>query len=152
MWDRVRVQGGAYGGSAGFDPFSGGFVFTSYRDPNLLQTIDAYDQAATFLKEGVGEQDLVRSIIGAIGSIDTYRLPDAKGFTSLMWELSGNTDENRQQRRDEVLGATAADFKRFGEIIAQVAKAGRVVVLGSETAIKAANDERGGFMEVTKVL
>ena len=46
-----------------------------------------------------GDQDLVRSIIGAIGSIDTYRLPDAKGFISLMWELTGNTDENRQQRR-----------------------------------------------------
>ena len=122
LWDKVRVQGGAYGGSAGFDPFSGSFVFSSYRDPNLLQTLDAYDAAAGFLQQGVGEQDLVRSIIGAIGSVDTYRLPDAKGFMSLMWELTGNTDENRQQRRDEVLGASAADFKRFGDILAGVAK------------------------------
>ncbi len=152
LWDKVRVQGGAYGGSAGFDPFSGGFVFSSYRDPNLLQTLDAYDAAAAYLKEGVGEQDLVRSIIGAIGSIDTYRLPDAKGFMSLMWELTGNTDENRQQRRDEVLGACAADFKRFGDILAGVAAAGKVAVLGSEAAIKAANDERGGFLNVMKVL
>lgn len=152
MWDKVRVQGGAYGGGAGFDPFSGVFVFTSYRDPNLLQTIDAYDNAAAFLKEGVGEQDLVRSIIGAIGSVDTYRLPDAKGFISLMWELTGNTDENRQQRREEVLGATSADFKRIGEVVAAVKDAGRVVVLGSEVAIKAANAERGNFLDVTKVL
>ena len=152
MWDKVRVQGGAYGGSAGFDPFSGGFVFTSYRDPNLLQTLDAYDQAAAYLKQGVGEQDLVRSIIGAIGSIDTYRLPDAKGFISLMWELTGNTDANRQQRREEVLGATAADFQRFGDVLAEVAKVGKVVVLGSEAAIKAANAERGNFLDVTKVL
>ncbi len=152
MWDRVRVQGGAYGGSASFDPNSGTFAFTSYRDPNLLQTLDAYDQAAAFLKEGVGEQDLVRSIIGAIGSIDTYRLPDAKGFQSLMWELTGNTDANRQQRRDEVLGATAKDFQRFGEVIAAVKDAGRVAVLGSDAAITAANDERGGFLRVTKVL
>ena len=137
---------------AGFDPFSGGFVFSSYRDPNLLQTLDAYDAAAAYLKEGVGEQDLVRSIIGAIGSIDTYRLPDAKGFMSLMWELTGNTDENRQQRRDEVLGASAADFKRFGDVLAGVAAAGKVAVLGSEAAIKAANDERGGFLNVMKVL
>ncbi|MEO7222344.1 MAG: insulinase family protein, partial [Devosia sp.] len=49
LWDKVRVQGGAYGGSSGFDPFSGGFVFTSYRDPNLLQTLDAYDGAAAWL-------------------------------------------------------------------------------------------------------
>ena len=36
LWDKVRVQGGAYGGGSGFDPFSGGFIFSSYRDPNLL--------------------------------------------------------------------------------------------------------------------
>jgi Zn-dependent M16 (insulinase) family peptidase len=152
MWDRVRVRGGAYGGSAGFDPFSGGFVFTSYRDPNLLDTLAIYDDAPGFLAQGVGEQDLVRSIIGAIGSIDTYRLPDAKGFTSLMWELTDNTEENRQRRREEVLGASAADFRRFGEVLAEVAKAGQVVVLGSEASISAANAERGGFLEVTKVL
>jgi presequence protease len=152
LWDKVRVQGGAYGGSSGFDPFSGGFVYTSYRDPNLLQTLDAYDGAAAWLKEGIGEQDLVRSIIGAIGSIDTYRLPDAKGFTSLMWELTGNTDENRQQRRDEILSATNADVKRFADALGEVARVGQVVVLGSEAAIKAANDERGNFLSVTKVL
>jgi len=152
MWDRVRVQGGAYGGSAGFDPHSGVFMFTSYRDPNLLPTLAAYDGAAAFLGEGVGEQDLVRSIIGAIGTIDTYRLPDAKGFTSLMWELTGSTEESRQQRRDEVLGATAKDFKRVGEVLGALASTARVAVLGSETAIKAANDERSGFLSVTKVL
>jgi presequence protease len=152
MWDRVRVQGGAYGGSASFDPFSGVFAFSSYRDPNLLGTLDAYDEAAAFLRLGVGEQDLVRSIIGAIGTIDTYRLPDAKGFISMMWELTGNTDETRQKRRDEILSASVKDFVRFGEVLAEVAQAGRVAVLGSEAAIKAANVERGDFLEVTKVL
>ena len=34
------MQGGAYGGSSSFDPFSGTFAFTSYRDPNLLETLD----------------------------------------------------------------------------------------------------------------
>ncbi|RYE07164.1 MAG: peptidase M16 [Hyphomicrobiales bacterium] len=152
LWDKVRVQGGAYGGSSSFDPLSGGFMFTSYRDPNLLPTLAAYDGAAAFLRDGLGEQDLVRSIIGAIGSIDTYRLPDAKGFTSLMWELTGNSDANRQQRRDEILGASSADVKRFAEVLGEVAKAGQVVVLGPEASIKAANDERGNFLSVTKVL
>jgi Zn-dependent M16 (insulinase) family peptidase len=152
LWDKVRVQGGAYGGSAGFDPFSGGFVFTSYRDPNLLQTLDVYDAAAAWLRQGIGEQDLVRSIIGAIGAIDTYRLPDAKGFTSLMWELTGNSDENRQLRREQILDATSADIKRFADVLAEVGKAGQIVVLGSEAAIKTANEDRAGFLSVTKVL
>jgi Zn-dependent M16 (insulinase) family peptidase len=152
LWDKVRVQGGAYGGSSGFDPFAGTFAFTSYRDPNLVDTLDIYDKASAFLKAGVGEQDLVRSVIGVIGSVDTYRLPDAKGFTSLVWELVGDTDDARQKRRDEILGASSSDFKALGEALDQVARNGQVVVLGSEKAIKAANDERGGFLKVTKVL
>lgn len=152
LWDKVRVQGGAYGGSSGLDPFAGTFAFTSYRDPNLVDTIDIYDKASAFLKDGVGEQDLVRSVIGVIGSVDTYRLPDAKGFTSLVWELAGDSEDARQQRRDEILGASNRDFKALAEALDQVALNGQVVVLGSETAIKAANDERGGFLKVTKVL
>ncbi|MGN6490043.1 MAG: insulinase family protein [Devosia sp.] len=152
MWDKVRVQGGAYGGSSGFDPFAGTFAFTSYRDPNLIETLDVYDGAAKFLEAGVGEQDLVRSVIGVIGSVDTYRLPDAKGFTSLIWELSGDTDEDRQRRREEILGASASDFKALADALGKVAQQGQVVVLGSEKAIRAANDERGGFLKVTKVM
>lgn len=152
LWDKVRVQGGAYGGSSGFDPFAGTFAFTSYRDPNLIDTLSVYDGAARFLEAGVGEQDLVRSVIGVIGSVDTYRLPDAKGFTSLLWELSGDTDADRQRRREEILSATSRDFKALAEALDKLAHQGEVVVLGSEKAIKAANDERGGFLKVTKVL
>ena len=152
LWDKIRVQGGAYGGSSSFDPFSGGFAFTSYRDPNLLGTIENYDRAAGFLRQPVGEQDLTRSIIGVIGAIDTYRLPDAKGFASMLYELMDDTDAARQERREEVLGATQKDFAALAGAIEEVARRGHVVVLGSETAIRAANDEHGKFLDVTKVL
>ena len=152
MWDKVRVQGGAYGGSAGFDPYSGTFAFTSYRDPNLLETLDVYDGAAKFLAKGVGPQDLTRSVIGVIGSVDTYRLPDAKGFTSLIWELTGDTEQSRQKRRDEILATSDADFEALAEALGQMAEHGQVVVLGPEKAIKAANAERGEFLKVTKVM
>lgn len=152
MWDKVRVQGGAYGGSAGFDPFAGTFSFSSYRDPNLVETLDVYDNAAAFLAQGIGEQDLVRSIIGVIGTVDSYRLPDAKGFTALAWALTGDTEEDRQARREQILSATEADFADLAEVLKALSTQGSVVVLGSETAIKAANAERGDFLKVTKVL
>ena len=50
LWDRVRVQGGAYGAFCSFDPFTGVFGFGSYRDPNLLETLGVYDGAAAFLR------------------------------------------------------------------------------------------------------
>jgi Zn-dependent M16 (insulinase) family peptidase len=152
LWDKVRVQGGAYGGSSSYDPFSGGYAFLSYRDPNLLKTLDAYDGASAFLSQSIGEAEIKSSIIGVIGSIDSYMLPDAKGFTSLLRHLSGNSDELRQKRREEVLSASLKDFRALGEALGEVAQSGHVVVLGSDTAIEEANAARGGFLAVSRVL
>ena len=152
LWDKVRVQGGAYGSSSGFSELTGNFVFTSYRDPNLLATIDAYDQAGAFLRHDVGETELTRSIIGVIGSIDAYQMPDGKGFTALIQTLIGDSEAHRQMRREEVLGASVADFRELADALSAAAKIGRVSVLGSEAAINAANEERGGFLKVTRVL
>ena len=43
LWDRIRVSGGAYGGFSDFDSHSGMFTYLSYRDPNLLKSVDNYD-------------------------------------------------------------------------------------------------------------
>ncbi|MCB0198258.1 MAG: hypothetical protein KDJ65_40325, partial [Anaerolineae bacterium] len=74
-------------------------------------------------------------------------------YTAMMRYLLGITDETRQQRRDEVLSTTLADFKHFADVLSQVNEVGRVVVLGSLEAITAANQQRGGhWLTVHKVL
>ena len=94
LWDKIRVQGGAYGGQCMFDRYSGGFTFVSYRDPNLLATLDTYDRTATSCgTPSLDDAELTRNIIGTIGEVDTYRLPDAKGFASMQRYLIGDTDE-----------------------------------------------------------
>jgi hypothetical protein len=153
LWDKIRVQGGAYGGQCMFDRYSGGFTFVSYRDPNLLATLDIYDRTASFLKEtNLDDAELTRNIIGTIGEVDTYRLPDAKGFASMQRHLIGDSEAARQRMRDEILSTTAGDIRGFADALAQVAAHGRVVVLGSEQAIAAANAERQGLLSVSKVL
>ncbi len=152
LWDKVRVEGGAYGGFASYNPLADTYAFGSYRDPNLVATLDVYDQAPDFLRKGVSENDIVRSIIGTIGDLDPYLLPDAKGYAALTRALAGVTEEYRQARREQVLGASAKDFAEAADLLAEVARNGHVVVMGSETALTAANRERNGFLKLTKVL
>jgi Zn-dependent M16 (insulinase) family peptidase len=152
LWDKVRVQGGAYGGSSRFDLSSGNFAFLSYRDPNLLKTLDAYDGAARALRAEIGETDLVRSVIGVIGDLDRPEFPDAKGYSAMWRILNGTSDALRQQRRDEVLNTSRADFLALADAIDLVAEKGHVVVLGGETAINLANEKRPGLLEVSKVV
>jgi presequence protease len=125
----------------------------SYRDPNLTATLDTYDRTADFLRNAeLSEDELTRNIIGTIGEIDSYRLPDAKGFTSMQQYLIGDTDQARQRMREEVLSTTQGDIRRFADAMATIAARGRVVVLGSEHAIEAANAERPGLLTASRVL
>ena len=153
LWNKVRVQGGAYGGSCALDRRAGTFTFSSYRDPNLIQTLDIYDETGAFLRETeISRSELTKSIIGVIGQLDHYMLPDAKGFTSTLRWLIDETDESLQRYRDEVLSAKPEDFRAFGATLDALAAESQAVVMGSPEAIAAANAERQGFLAVTKVL
>jgi hypothetical protein len=150
--ERVRVQGGAYGGACGFDRRTGVFTFTSYRDPNLLKTLENYDEAAHWLRHvDIGASELTNNIIGTMSSWDAYMLPDAKGFASLSRYLANDDDDLRQQLREEILSTTISDIRNFADALDYVRTHGRVVVLGSPQAIDAANAERGGMLSVVKV-
>lgn len=143
LWEKLRVQGGAYGGFAVHDRLSGVFNFLSYRDPNLLRTLDACDAAAAALAAWQpGRDEVTRAITGAIGSLDSYQLPDSQGFTSLVRQLVGLSEELRQQNREQVLATSGADLRRFAEALATVRDHGDIVVLGAANALEAASAER----------
>jgi Zn-dependent M16 (insulinase) family peptidase len=118
LWEKIRVQGGAYGAMCNFDPNCGVLAFASYRDPNLAATLEAYGKTADFLKNlQLDEDELTRALIGAIGGIDAYLLPDAKGYIDMIRYLTGQTDEKRQKLRDELLSTTAEDFREFADFL-----------------------------------
>lgn len=153
LWERIRVMGGAYGGFATFRRHSGVWSYLSYRDPNLLDTLQNYDQTSDFLRRGISDDELIKSIIGAISSLDGYELPDAKGYSALIRHLTGVTDTVRQQIRNEVLETTAEDFVSFADHLEAVKEKGLVIVVGSSEAINKANSEMGGdWLKIQKVL
>ncbi|KAG0492576.1 hypothetical protein HPP92_005974 [Vanilla planifolia] len=153
LWDRVRVSGGAYGGFCDFDTHSGVFSYLSYRDPNLLKTLEVYDGTTNFLRELELDSDaLTKAIIGTIGDVDAYQLPDAKGYSSLLRHLLGITDEERERRREEILSTSLKDFKDFADFLEAVKKKGVVVAVASAEDVAVANEEKSGFFDVKNVL
>lgn len=148
LWEKIRVQGGAYGGMCSFDQRSGVFVFASYRDPNLEKSLEIFRGTGAFLKSlTLGEDELTRALIGAIGQLDAYQLPDAKGYSSCMRHLLGYSDEERQKLRDEVLATTQRHFNDFGELLDRAFADPAISVLCSTDSAK-----RAGLQTKTKVL
>lgn len=153
LWERVRVQGGAYGAFCPFNHRSGVFTFLSYRDPNLIGTLDNFDASARFLRAiQLDSIELTKNIIGAIGDLDAYQLPDAKGYASMARYLAGDSDAMRQEWRDEVLSTTVEDFHRFGELLEAFNREAYVVVLGSQDALESAGEVNSSRLQVKRVL
>jgi Zn-dependent M16 (insulinase) family peptidase len=153
LWDRVRVQGGAYGAFCLFNHLSGTLTFVSYRDPNLIKTIDTFDETVRFLRStDLTDDELTKSIIGTIGDIDRHLLPDAKGYTSMVRYLTEETEEKRQLLRENVLSTSVEDFRDFADVLEGVKQSGLVKVVGSASSIENVKAEREGWLEVFKVL
>ena len=149
LWDRVRVQGGAYGSMISFDYFTGDFGLVSYRDPNLTETLDVYDEIADFLENlDLAQDELEKIIIGCVGHLDPPLSPDRKGSISRAEYLTGMTPEFKMQRLDELLSTTRDDVRGYADLFRQVKEKGSVCVIGNEEKIKKASSRFDHLVKV----
>ncbi len=131
LWDRVRVQGGAYGCFVRYARSTGNFLFASYRDPNVERSLDIYKNAANYIGNlSLTKEELTKSIVGAVGDIDTYNLPSAKGNAALWEYMSGYTKEMRAKTREEVLATSLSDFHDFAPYLQKLIDNATPVALG----------------------
>jgi hypothetical protein len=136
LWNRVRVQGGAYGCFARIAR-NGNMYFCSYRDPNLAGTLTAYDEAENYLKVFDADQrEMTKYIIGTISKLDAPLTPSMKGEAATERFISHITQEDVQRTRDEVLHTGVDDIRKCGRLIRDVMDKNYICVIGSEEKIR----------------
>ncbi|MGO9136850.1 MAG: insulinase family protein [Syntrophales bacterium] len=107
LYKHIRVQGGAYGGMSLYDPMSATFALLSYRDPNIISTLNIYRQAEEFISQNkISSEELEKTIIGTIGSLDKPMDPSSKGYTAMIRDFTGLTDGDRLTFRHAILDMT----------------------------------------------
>ncbi|MBT3922768.1 MAG: peptidase M16, partial [Nitrospina sp.] len=137
LWDKVRVHGGAYGSGNSFDYFTGDYSLLSYRDPNLVETLDVYDEIADFLNHlDLSSEELTKIIIGCVGKMDPPLTPDLKGKASMVDHLTGRTHEMKQKLREELLSTRLEDLKGYAPLFEKIKNSGHVCALGNEDKLK----------------
>ncbi len=154
IWNRVRVQGGAYGGFADYQVRIGVLLLASYRDPNVTQTLQAYQGTPDYLlKVALDDSELEKNVIGAIGRLDKYLEPESKGWVAFDWYLSGTTPELRQKLRDQLLSVSIADIRKFGEKLLQAMQTdGRTAILGEREKILQADESLQLGLKIEPIL
>lgn len=134
IWDKIRLEGGAYGGGCGFGKhFS---YMYSYRDPNFEKTYEIFRKAGEYLAESsYTQQDIDRFIIGTINDIDK---PIKKHSLTRLAMRKHFADENKEftlKRREGILTATPYDISEFGNRLSQC-EINALCTVGQEKAIK----------------
>lgn len=136
LWDTVRVKGGAYGTGLRISE-SGDVVFTSFRDPNTVSSLEIFDGAGSALrglcKDG-GTLD--KYIISTIASSEPLLTTRQKAMQRVEDYLSGLTPERRQQTRREILHTTKEDMIRISDILDYLCKHAGVCVIDGKNGMK----------------
>lgn len=109
----IREQGGAYGAGASQDSSNAVFRFSSFRDPNLAQTLDHFDAAIKWLQQSkVTFEQVEEAILGVVSSIDAPGSPAGEARQAFHNNLFGRTPEHRIRLRSDILKVRVEDLKR----------------------------------------
>ncbi|MBM4271962.1 MAG: hypothetical protein FJ139_07405 [Deltaproteobacteria bacterium] len=142
LYKHIRVQGGAYGGMSQYDPTSGTFALLSYRDPHIVNTVNVYRDAIDFItRTRTSGEELEKTVIGTIGSLDRPMDPPSRGYTAMIREFTGLTDENRLKFRHRILDLTPELMQDAAlRYFPPAAKSAAIAVYAEDEHLRKANE------------
>lgn len=150
LQNQVRVLGGAYGGFCNFSN-SGVALFSSYRDPNLKETLSIYDAIPDYLdKVEIDEKAMTRYIIGTIAAIDKPLTPSGKGELAVKYYVEKTNPEDIQAERDAILSVTLKDIKSMKQMVADMLNQKAFCVYGNEDKIKSQKEIFGSLKNISR--
>jgi Zn-dependent M16 (insulinase) family peptidase len=140
---KIREQGGAYGGGAVSNPLSGNFYFYSYRDPNIVSTFEAFEEAVQNVIQGnFDASDLEEAKLEIIQGLDSPISPGSQAEVAYGWWREGRSFEVRQAFRNQLLALTREEvISAVERIIAQNMNQGKAVVFAGKELLEKANQE-----------
>ena len=135
------MKGGAYGASAGNDGMSGIFTFSSYRDPNIVRTLNVWREALQFFVDNpVGTEELLLAKIGTVAREIRPLVPAEAGMVAFRRWMYGISDEMRQKKRNELMRTQPKDLSAAAKrLLSALEDSYSVVIAGPEMVDKEAS-------------
>jgi len=140
---KIREQGGAYGGGAVSNPTSGNFYFYSYRDPNIVSTLKAFEEAVQNVIEGnFNASDLEEAKLKMIQGLDSPISPGSQAEVAYNWWREGRTCDVRQAYRNRLLSLSGDEvISAVKTIIAPNMDRGIAVIFAGRELLERGNQE-----------
>ena len=140
LWIRIRVQGGAYGAFANFYD-DGNMIFCSYRDPNLLETLNVYKELPQYLRDfTLTDREMRKYIIGTMSSLDLPMTPALRGPRAMGMYFSGAKLEDKVEFRKQVIACKPEDIVALADVVEPVLNDNHICTMGNEQKIRDAGN------------
>jgi Zn-dependent M16 (insulinase) family peptidase len=137
LWEKVRMEGGAYGAFSYPRNMDGLFLLGSYRDPNITATLHAFSEGLRLMESGpLDRVEVDKAVIGTIGREDRPIDPGEKGFVCLQRKLHGITDEARQARRTSLLAVERKGIAEAARGLIQSSSRGFTAVIANRRSLE----------------
>lgn len=142
LHSQIREKGGAYGGGATFNAEAGAFVFYSYRDPRLLETLSDFDRSLEWIMSHEATQAKVdEAILNVISAMDKPGSPAGEARKAFYQDLYGRSHDVRMKHRQGVLETTLDDLRRVASRYLVPEKASSAVLTHAGTVDSLKNEE-----------
>lgn len=136
MYEKIRLKGGAYGGSLSIDR-NGNVQFSTYRDPNLKTSIEAIHQLTTYLKTvKLTQAELDNAIIAVAGRIGQESDIFEKTYSDDVLLYTQFSKEDQERFVKEILETKISDLPAFASKMEKGLSNASLVVAGSESEIE----------------
>ncbi|PGH05417.1 mitochondrial presequence protease [Blastomyces parvus] len=113
LHQEIREKGGAYGAGASSAPIQGYFGFSSYRDPNPMNSLKVFNNSGIFARDrSWTTRELDEAKLGIFQGLDAPMSVDEEGQRYFM---TGVTQAMDQRWREQVLDVTAEDVNNAAQ-------------------------------------
>jgi len=144
LWEDIRMKGGAYGAFARVDHLEGIFSFLTYRDPNPLRSLDAFNSIIKARNgislRSIGRENVDKAVIGTYARETHPHTPAEKGLADFLRFLSGIEDSHRSERLKGIIALSENEIDAVPKrLAAESGFACPVIITGNSEAEKAAS-------------
>jgi|GEM_PF-4180834 len=136
MTPKLREQAGAYGGGARFSR-NGLFTMSTYRDPNLKQSFETFENAVEYMKtQKISQEQLNPAVLGSLKPY--YADKSVYGKTServRLW-LTDMTWDDYLTSKEQILKTTPEDLAKISAGLETALKTAEKSVAGNKKKIQ----------------
>lgn len=152
--NEIRFKGNAYGASCSYAGFDQVLCLGSYRDPHIVRTLRVFENLQSHVQSvNWSEVEIERAIIGTAKHDGQPIRPGGATSLVLSRHLRRFTDEMREERYRQLLGATPAAVKdALLQQLERYAPQSAVCVVSSQEKLEEANRELARPLTIHTIL